>query len=172
MAYIRRKPMRSKKENLRHWAVGTLTLAFLILAPWEATAEGGLSTGQTLYVPVYSHIYSGDQERPVYLAATVSIRNTDPARAIQVMTVDYYNSEGQRIQSYLEKPITLAPLATTRYVVKESDKAGGSGANFLVRWQSTAPVNPPLTESIMISTASQLGISFSSRGVPVIETKP
>lgn len=147
--------------------------AFIAMAAWgAAAADDRLSQGQTLYVPVYSHIYSGDRERPVYLAVTVSIRNTDPSRTIELTTVDYYNSEGRRIQRYLEKTLSLAPLATVRYVVKESDKAGGSGANFLVRWRSAEPVNPPLTESIMISTASQLGISFTSRGVPIVDTAP
>jgi hypothetical protein len=153
----------------------TLAFAFFLIsiaAGSAAGADAGLSQGQTLYVPVYSHIYSGDRERPVYLAVTVSIRNTDPVRTIQVTSVDYYNSEGRQLQRYLEKPLSLAPLATVRYVVKESDKAGGSGANFLVRWQSSAPANPPLAESIMISTASQLGISFTSRGVPIVETAP
>ena len=154
-----------------HTALAIL-LVSMIATSGAAGVEAGLSHGQTLYVPVYSHIYSGDRERPVYLAVTVSIRNTDPLRAIQVTSVDYYNSEGQRLQRYLEAPVTLSPLATVRYVVKESDKAGGSGANFLVRWQSTQPANPPLVESIMISTASQLGISFTSRGVPITETTP
>ena len=36
-----------------------------------------LSKGQTIYVPAYSHIYSGDRERPFLLTVTVSIRNTD-----------------------------------------------------------------------------------------------
>jgi hypothetical protein len=165
--------MRFRKKVLNPWTAAALAVALAITAPWNAMgAEPALATGQTLYVPVYSHIYSGDRERPVYLAVTVSIRNTDPVRAIQVMSVDYYNSEGQRLQRYLEKPITLPPLATARYVVKESDKAGGSGANFLVRWQSGEPTNPPLIESIMISTASQLGISFTSRGVPTVEAPP
>ena len=150
-------------------AAALLFLSALISPAW---GESPLSRGQSLYVPVYSHIYSGDKERPVYLAVTVSIRNTDPAQAIRVTAVDYYDSEGQRIQRYLDKPLMLPPLATSRYVVKESDKAGGSGANFIVRWQSDTPVNPPLVESIMISTASQLGISFISRGVPINETTP
>ena len=150
-----------------------IIICFIMMAAQGVlAADAQISKGQTIYVPVYSHIYSGDRERPVYLAVTVSIRNTDPVRTIQVTTVDYYNSEGRLLQRYLETPVTLPPLATVRYVVKESDKAGGSGANFLVRWQSTQPTNPPLVESIMISTASQLGISFTSRGVPIIETTP
>ncbi|MDJ0990812.1 MAG: DUF3124 domain-containing protein [Desulfobacterales bacterium] len=120
--------------------------------------------GQTLYVPVYSHIYSGDRERPVYLASTLSIRNTDPSRAIRIINVDYFNSEGQLLRRYLEQPIELGPMASTRYIVGESDKTGGSGANFIVRWEAAAPVSPPVAEGIMISTASQLGISFTSRG--------
>jgi hypothetical protein len=144
----------------------------VITPPETAQAELRMSQGQTIYVPVYSHIYSGDRERPVYLAVTVSIRNTDPDQSIRVLSVDYFDSKGRRLQRYLDNPITLAPMATTRFVVKESDKTGGSGANFIVRWQSSAPVNPPLTESIMISTASQLGISFVSRGVPIDEAKP
>ena len=150
-----------------------MVLALLWMAPPDAAgAEDQLSQGQTLYVPVYSHIYSGDRERPIYLAVTVSIRNTDPARPIQLTSVDYYDSEGKQIQRLMEKPITLAPMASTRYVIKETDKAGGSGANFLVQWQSQTPVNPPLTEGIMIGTASQLGISFVTRGVPIVATTP
>ena len=151
----------------------TIALALLWVAPIDAGwAADQLSRGQTLYVPVYSHIYSGDRERPIYLAVTVSIRNTDAARSIQLMSVDYYDSNGKQIQRFLEKPITLAPMASTRYVVKESDKSGGSGANFLIQWESNEPVNRLLTEGIMISTASQLGISFVTRGVPVVATKP
>ena len=163
--------MRISEPTLTCWA--TVALALALVAPWAAMGgEQALLTGQTLYVPVYSHIYSGDRERPVYLAVTVSVRNTDMQRSIEVTTVDYYNSEGERIKRYLDKPVDLPPLATARFVVKESDTAGGSGANFIVRWQSKTPTNPPLTESIMISTASQLGISFTSRGVPVSEPIP
>ncbi len=121
------------------------------------------STGQTLYVPVYSHIYSGDRERPVYLATTCSIRNTDPSQAIRLMRVDYINGEGKLVRSYLKAPVELGPMASTRFIIGESDKAGGSGANFIVRWEAATPVNPPIAEGIMISTASQLGISFTSR---------
>jgi hypothetical protein len=160
------------KRQQRIAAAFSVLFIVMIASTGAAAEDRRLSRGQTLYVPVYSHIYSGDRERPVYLAVTVSIRNSDLQHAITVTDVDYYNSEGRRLQRYLDRPIDLPPMATVRYVVKESDKAGGSGANFIVRWQSAAPVNPPIAESIMISTASQLGISFSSRAVPIVETRP
>ena len=146
-----------------------MVFALGALATAPAAAQALKLKGQTLYVPVYSHIYSGNRERPTYLAATVSIRNTDPAHAIQLEAVDYFDSEGKLVRRYLEKPLVLNPMASTRYVVSESDKTGGSGANFIIRWKSDQPVNPPIAEGIMISTASQLGISFTSRGQVIKE---
>ncbi len=146
-----------------------LGLILLLAAGRPAWSDDTKRTGQTLYVPVYSHIYSGDRERPVYLATTVSIRNTDPSAKIRLQTVDYYDSAGKLVRHYIEKPAELAPLASIRYIVGESDKAGGSGANFIIRWESSKPVSVPIVEGIMISTASQLGISFTSRGQAIPE---
>jgi hypothetical protein len=139
-------------------------MVLLLTAAAQAESDHSQSKGQTLYVPVYSHIYSGDRERPVYLAVTVSIRNTDAIHAIRLVTVDYFDSKGKLVRRYLDQPVILDPMASTRYIIAESDKAGGSGANFIVRWESAEPVSPPIAEGIMISTASQLGISFTSRG--------
>ncbi|MDD2901419.1 MAG: DUF3124 domain-containing protein [Syntrophales bacterium] len=132
-----------------------------------AAPEEKLSKGQLLYVPVYSHVYYGDQEKQILLTAILSIRNTDPARAITLTQVDYYDSEGKPVKSYLTKPLTLKPLASTRFIVAESDRRGGSGASFLVRWQADAKVNLPLMEGVMIGTAGQQGISFTTRGVEI-----
>ncbi len=129
-----------------------------------AEADLRLYKGQTVYVPVYSHIYSGDREQPFYLAATLSIRNTDTKHAITLTAVDYYDSDGKFLKHYLEKALPLNAMATKRYVVPESDKSGGSGAKFIIKWQSGEPVAEPLIESVMISTKTQQGISFTSRG--------
>jgi hypothetical protein len=158
-------------DNLLRIRNGAMLLGMLIVLAVAdlAWSQDARSKGQTLYVPVYSHIYSGDRERPVYLAVTVSIRNTDPSHAIRLSTVDYFDSAGKLVRHYLEKPVDLGPLASIRYIVGESDKTGGSGANFIVGWTSAVTVSPPIVEGIMISTASQLGISFTSRGQVIPE---
>ena len=140
-----------------------LTAVVSFTAP-PAVADMRLFKGQTVYVPVYSHIYSGDREQPFYLAATLSIRNTDRKHEIKLTAVDYYDSEGKFLKHYLDTSLFLNAMATKRYVVPESDKSGGSGAKFIVRWQSDQPVAEPLIESVMISTKTQQGISFTSRG--------
>ncbi len=122
-----------------------------------------LSKGQKLYVPVYSHIYSGDKERPFNLTVTVSIRNTDPKHPIAISSVDFFDTAGILLKRYLEKPKELRPMESIRYIIAESDKKGGSGANFIVDWVSEFPANLPVVESVMIGTQAQQGISFTSR---------
>ena len=145
---------------------------FLYLGATQTVfAEGktGLSDGQTIYVPAYSHIYSGNREKPFLLTITLSIRNTDPSHPIKITSVEYYETQGRLLKKYLDKPAVLRPLESLRYIVSESDKAGGSGANFRVEWKSDQPVNPPIVESVMIGTQSQQGISFTSRGQVIVK---
>ena len=142
-------------------------LTAMCLAPLcaQTTAEPReRSLGQTVYVPVYSHIYRGDREDPFPLTATLSIRNTDLNLPFTVLSIDYSDSSGKLLRKYLDKPARMAPLASIRFIVKESDRTGGSGASFVVRWKSEKPVSQPLIESVMIGTRHQQGVSFTSRG--------
>jgi hypothetical protein len=123
-----------------------------------------LSKGQMLYVPAYSHIYTGNRELPLLLTVTLSIRNVDLKQSITITSVDYFGTKGEILKNYLDKNFVLGPLESTRYVIPYKDKAGGSGANFVVVWKSEKSVNLPIVESVMIGAEGQQGISFTSRG--------
>lgn len=144
-----------------------LALFALLLLPFntaQADEPATLSQGQTVYVPAYSHIYIGNREQPFLLTITLSIRNIDAKHPVTITSADYYDTEGKRIRQYLEKPISLGPWESIRYIVPQKDKSGGSGANFVVEWTAKKAVNPVLIEAIMIGAESQQGISFTSRG--------
>ncbi len=147
-----------------------LALLFLPMLPIlcrPANAEmPGKWLGQTVYVPVYSHIYAEDRykDRPFLLTATLSVRNTDPARPIALKSVTYYDSEGALLQRYVDKPVNLTPLGSVHYIVPESESKGGAGAKFLVEWEAQQPVSEPVIEAVMIGTKLQQGISFVSTG--------
>jgi len=152
-----------------------ITLAGILLftgfGATRAFSDDGvqLSAGQTVYVAVYSHIYSGNREQPLYLAATLSMRNTSFEHPISILRVDYYDSAGKLLKKYLKEPLELGPMGSVRYIIREADIKGGSGANFIVKWESKQKLTPPLIESVMIGTKSQQGISFTSRGQVVEE---
>lgn len=121
---------------------------------------------QTVYVPIYSHIYADDRYKnvPFQLTATLSVRNTDPDKAFTLKRVSYYDSEGTVLQQYLDKPAHIEPFHSVRFIVPESETKGGSGAKFLVEWEAAGPVLEPIIESVMIGTKLQQGISFISTG--------
>ena len=159
------------KCHKRSWkcAAAIVFLVIILTTTGLSASEIELSDGQTVYVPVYSHIYSGDKERPYLLTAILSIRNTDPGHPVTILLVDYYNSDGKLVRKYLDKPVQLNAMASIRYVVGESDKSGGSGAKFIVKWASASKVNPPIIEGVMIGTKMQQGISFIGRGQVIRE---
>ena len=141
-----------------------------ILTPAGSSAgDIQLSMGQSVYVSIYSHIYSGLKARPFDLAAILSIRNTDINQPVTIVSVKYYDTEGKLLKEYLDDPLQLKALASTRYIIMEDDKAGGSGANFIVKWKSNKKVTPPIIEAVMIGTHSGQGISFVSRGQVIEE---
>ncbi len=155
-----------------HQALWAVALGALVIVQSPAATAGhqaALSTGQTIYVPAYSHIYSGNREMPFLLTVTLSIRNIDPNHPISITTVDYHETQGSHLKSFLDTPVLLEPFESIRYVIPENDKSGGSGANFIVKWRAEESVNPPIVESIMISTQSQQGVSFTSRGVVIAD---
>ncbi len=120
-----------------------------------------------LYVPAYSHIYFEDQDRPFLLAVNLSIRNPDISKPIILKSVKYYNDQGILVQSYVEQPIEIAPLAAKEFVVSRSNREGGLGASFIVEWVAATKVSQPLAEAVMIGTVSSQGLSWVTRGVVI-----
>ncbi len=147
------------------------TFLFLLLFPISLWAGNptARTTGETIYIPAYSHIYHGNKETPLLLSVTLSIRNVDPDNSITIFVVDYYETQGTLLKNYIKEPVILGPLGSERFIVPQKDSSGGSGANFIVEWKSEKPTNPPIIESVMIGTQSQLGISFTSRGKAIVK---
>ena len=124
----------------------------------SAIPEESVIAGQTIYVPVYSHIYS-QGGKPFLLEATLSVRNSDPGKKITIRSVRYYSTNGKLIKKYLEKPLQLKPFATAEFLVKQEKIEGGSGANFIVEWVAKTKVNKPVIEAVMVGIEGQTGIT-------------
>lgn len=123
-----------------------------------------IAMGETIYVPIYSHIYYGNQQQIYYLSANLSIRNTDQTNSIIITAVDYYDTDGKLLKQYVQIPQKLGPLGSRGFYLEAKDKTGGSGANFLVEWVSEKRVTQPIVEAVMIGTSGTQGIGFSSAG--------
>jgi hypothetical protein len=128
-------------------------------------------TGQTVYVPAYSEVFVGGGEGLRRdLGVTLTIHNTDLDAPIIVQAVRYHDTDGALVLDYIEDPVEIAPLATTGYLVRDQDRPGGWGANFVVEWVAEDPVHEPIIEAIMVSTEGTHGISFISLGRVISQT--
>lgn len=128
----------------------------------KADDELELVTGQTLYVPAYSQIFTENNLTTLDLAIMLSIRNTDFDEPIVIRSIEYYDTEGNLVKEFIETPVALSPMATTEVVIGRTDKRGGTGANFIVRWGASAAVHEPIVEAVMTNTANQQGVTFVS----------
>jgi len=124
--------------------------------------------GQT-YLSVNSHIYHIHEHRTFDLTITVSIRNVSLSDSVYILKADYFNTIGENIRQYINKPIHLKPLETIEIIIAAEDIEGGSGAKFIFDWATKNDKNPPLFEAVMISTNGQQGISYITRGVQIFE---
>ena len=152
--------------RLVSWFLGLFLFATVAFSP-ALSAARTMQNGQTLYVPAYSYIYHGNKEAKLNLTTTLSIRNTSRTEGIRVLSVEFYDTAGKLLRSYLDEPVLMKPLESLRYVVKLDDDEGGSGANFIVKWEADKAVDVPIVESIMLGTGSSYGFAFLTQGVPI-----
>ena len=127
----------------------------------------GRSLGETLYLPIYSHIWHGEMDRKgqpmkTLVSVSVSIRNTDPVRAIRISSAQYYDTDGRKLREYLTSPKTIGPMGTYELFVPRSDDSGGSGANFVIAWKSDSPASLPVVEGFHANLAVGRSIAFTT----------
>jgi hypothetical protein len=137
------------------------------LGPAQAADAPDLSRGQTLYVPVYSHVLHGNLDsrgnpNRVLLSSMLSIRNVDPKGTVKIRSVRYYDTDGNLLRAFDDAMKDLGPLASTDVFIEHKDIAGGSGANFIVEWFSDNPINPPLVETVNVYFFGTQSVAFTS----------
>lgn len=134
----------------------------------STTNSNDLLYRDTVYIPIYSDIYSETKDVKFNLTATLSIRNTSLKDTIYIDDINYYNTEGELVRHYLvDQTLGLNPMQSIEYVIEEDDTEGGTGANFIINWAANNKNVNPLFQGVMISTNGQQGISFLTEGVSI-----
>ncbi|MDC6362347.1 MULTISPECIES: DUF3124 domain-containing protein [Flavobacteriaceae] len=133
----------------------------VVLSPKDSLANG------SSYLSVYSQIYSETEHRTHNLTGTISMRNTNLKDSIFIRKAEYFDTHGNSIRTYFDKPIFIKPMETVEIVIDEKDQSGGTGANFLFHWSIKPTSHEPYFEGVMISTSGQQGLSFTTKGIRV-----
>jgi len=156
------------RKDLRIWCAVVLSLGGVIMGFAEA---GERVRGQRIFLPVYSEVAYGDRRAVLNLAVTLVLRNLDADQTITLKKVDYIGASGSVVRPLLIAERGLKPMAAETHVIRESDRAGGASAGFLVEWESAEPAIPPLVEGVMVNGAYNQGMAFVT-AARVLAEKP
>lgn len=151
-----------------------LLLSLSALPQAKAAEPPQASKGQSVYVPVYSHIWHGNLDRSgkpqtLLLSSMLSIRNTDPDNGLTVRSVRYYDTAGKMIREFLPQPARLGPMASTDIFIEHKDDTGGTGANFVVQWSADRAINAPMVEVVNAYFFGPHSLAFTSPGKVIAE---
>lgn len=126
--------------------------------------------GQVVFVPAYSEIYVSPN-KTIPMIATVGIHNTDAEETIVIKSVRQYDTNGSLLKEFVEKPLLLAPIASSTFVGETTGKGSGIGANFIIEWGAEKTVREPVIEAVITNRVGTTGFSLISPGRIISETK-
>jgi hypothetical protein len=89
---------------------------------------------------------------------------------LNLLRVDYFDTAGNLVHSYLPKPIAIRSFGTVEAFVPAESTRGGTGA--IVEWSANGLITDPLIEAVMVGSLGAQGFSFTSRGKPMITETP
>jgi hypothetical protein len=142
----------------------------LLCSSQLAAAE--LSTGNTIFAPVYRGFYQiyGTSRDSYALTSTLFLFNIDSKQNVEIISIDYFDSSGKLIKKLIEAPLLLKPRHGTEITMQPRTQPDEDCASHLmIHWKSKQPVNTPLVEVLMVGHVMNRGVSFSTRGCEVKE---
>ncbi len=128
-----------------------------------------LSVKGTIYVPAYSRVYgaASGEHKLLALSTTLRIDNTSATKPLVIERIEYYDTAGKLVQSFLGGPVAVRPFGSIEIVIPAEDDRGGVAANFIVTWAGVGPIAEPLVEAVMIGSQDNTSYSFVSTGRPI-----
>jgi len=131
--------------------------------PSELSARG------TIYVPAYSRVYgaASGANKLIQFSTTLRIDNTSATKPLVIERIEYYDTAGRLVQSYVKEPMAMRPLGSIEVVIPAEDVRGGAASNFIVVWSGAGPMAEPMVEAVMIGSQDNTSFSFVSAGRPI-----
>ena len=149
-----------------------IVLLALNLLPPSQPAAAELSTGGTIFVPMYRSFYQiyGTTRDSYALTSTTFLHNIDPKQTIEVLSIDFYDSTNKLVKKLLDAPLLIKPRNSKEITIQpRTQSEEDSGSHLTVRWKADQPANTLVVEVLMVGQVLNRGVSFLTRGCEVKE---
>ena len=134
----------------------------------DNSALPNLEIKESVYVPAYSDLYYESHEKKTFFTVILSLRNISFTDTLYFTNIDYYSSHGKLLRKYIDQVLVLRPMESMEYIVEESEREGGTGANFVVGYSAKENLkNHPFIESIMMGNLDNYRFAFTSPGIRI-----
>ncbi|MBN2745174.1 MAG: DUF3124 domain-containing protein [Bacteroidales bacterium] len=124
----------------------------------------------SVYLPVYTAIFTKSYESKFQLTVTISIRNTDVNDSITIHSVNHYDNIGQLTHIFVSEGLVLKPLCTKEFVLEENAGDFGVSSSIVVVWSSRKTVTNPIIQGFLVSIRGGQGISAITDGISIRRT--
>ena len=110
----------------------------------------GQSLGQIVYGPALYNDF-----RPLTTEIGVSriiIRNIDPTKSLILVSVNFYNPDGNLVKEFLSEPEVIDPLASVSFIANLTTMEellyhmDAGRPSFIVKWRAAERVKAPIIE--------------------------
>ncbi|MGZ3408797.1 MAG: DUF3124 domain-containing protein [Xanthobacteraceae bacterium] len=129
--------------------------------------QQNLSVTGSIYVPAYSSVSIVQGKVRADFSVTLSVHNASQDKPLVLKRIAYFDTSGQLVESYLQKPIALKAFGAIEIFITQNDVRGGTGANFIVDWGAVGPIAEPVVEALMVGGIGAGHYAFISQGRPI-----
>ena len=129
--------------------------------------QQNLSVTDSIYVPAYSSVSIVQGKLRADFSVTLSVHNASQDKPLVLKRIAYFDTSGQLVESYLQKPIALKAFGAIEIFITQNDVRGGTGANFIVDWAAVGPIAEPVVEALMVGGIGAGHYAFISQGRPI-----
>ncbi|HVG52617.1 MAG TPA: DUF3124 domain-containing protein [Xanthobacteraceae bacterium] len=146
---------------------GSRNLEQAFASSLTAIPAGDLPVAGSIYVPAYSSVAIVQGKVRADFSVTLSVHNASQDKPLVLRRIAYFDTSGQLVETYLQKPLALKPFAAVEIYIAQTDVRGGTGANFIVDWAAAGPIAEPVAEALMVGGIGAGHYAFISQGRPV-----
>jgi len=123
-----------------------------------------LTYREKVYLPVYPQDYLDMANKNINMVSSVHVENRSAIEPIYILSVNYYNSNGNLADRLIKKTVKIPPGETVQFILNKNLTDGSNGENVIVDWGCVTRCEKPDIYMEMIMNTTKGPVSIKDEG--------